>query len=176
TLRLSRLAEDLLALARLDERGGPSRRDPVDLDDLIRQTADRYTEARVAVTVDSRGPVTVYGDALDLGRALTNLVDNAVRHAAATVELALRTTGAPAPAALITVTDDGPGIPEADRERVFNRFTRLDSARSRDDGGAGLGLAIVRETVRAHDGDVVLEDAAPGLRAVVRLPLGAPRA
>jgi len=175
-LRLSRLAEDLLALARLDESGGTAtRRDPVDLDHLIRQTAGRYAEARVAVKVDSPGPVTVYGDAIDLGRVLTNLVDNAVRHATSKVELALRTTGTPAPAAVVTVTDDGPGIPEADRERVFNRFTRLDSARSRDDGGAGLGLAIVRETIRAHDGDVRLEDAAPGLRAVVRLPLDAPR-
>lgn len=60
---------------------------------------------------------------------------------------------------MLTVTDDGPGIPEADRERVFDRFTRLDSARSRDEGGAGLGLAIVRETVNAHGGAVHLEDA-----------------
>jgi signal transduction histidine kinase len=176
TLRLSRLAEDLLALARLDESGGTARRrDPVDLDELIRQTAGRYAEARVAVTAHSPGPVTVYGDAIDLGRVLTNLVDNAVRHATSKVELALSTTGTPAPAAVVTVTDDGPGIPEADRERVFDRFTRLDAARSRDDGGAGLGLAIVRETIRAHDGDVCLEDAAPGLRAVVRLPLDVPR-
>jgi signal transduction histidine kinase len=168
TLRLARLAEDLLALARLDERGGtrPARREPVDLDELVRQTADRYGEARVAVTVGSPGPVMVYGDAMDLGRVLTNLIDNAVRHAASTVHVGLR-TGAQA---VITVTDDGPGIPEADRERVFNRFTRLDTARSRDEGGAGLGLAIVRETVRAHGGAVRLEDAHPGLRAVVELP------
>ena len=177
TLRLSRLAEDLLALARLDESGRrPPRRDPVDLDDLVRQIADRYGEARVAVTVRSPGPVVVHGDALDLGRVVTNLVDNAVRHAGSKVELALRADAGPSPEAVLTVTDDGPGIPEADRERVFDRFTRLDTARSRDEGGAGLGLAIVRETVRAHGGRVRLEDASPGLRAVVRLPLTRPPA
>ncbi|MDR8411959.1 HAMP domain-containing histidine kinase [Nonomuraea sp. 3-1Str] len=160
-MRLSRLAEDLLALARLDERGGvPARREPVDLDEVVRQIVDRYGEARLVVC----DPVVVRGDALDLSRVLTNLVDNAVRHTASKVEVALTRDG------VLTVTDDGPGIPEADRERVFNRFTRLDSGRSRDEGGAGLGLAIVRETVRAHGGTVHLEDAGPGLRAVVRLP------
>ncbi|MER6007578.1 sensor histidine kinase [Nonomuraea sp. NPDC051941] len=162
TMRLSRLAEDLLALARLDERGGvPARREPVELDEVVRQTVDRYAEARLTVC----DPVVVRGDALDLSRVLTNLMDNAVRHTSSKVEVALTADG------VLTVTDDGPGIPEQDRERVFNRFTRLDSGRSRDEGGAGLGLAIVRETVRAHGGTVVLEDAAPGLRAVVRLPV-----
>ncbi|GAA2868542.1 HAMP domain-containing sensor histidine kinase [Streptosporangium fragile] len=173
TMRLSRLAEDLLALARLDERGGAlARREPVELDQLVPQTVERYGEA---VTVEiatgpagEDGAIVVTGDALDLGRVLVNLVDNALRHTSAPVVVALRTEGADA---VLTVTDDGPGIPEADRERVFDRFTRLDSARSRDEGGAGLGLAIVRETVHAHGGAVHLEDASPGLRAVVRLPL-----
>ncbi|MEV7006780.1 ATP-binding protein [Streptosporangium sp. NPDC051022] len=188
TLRLARLAEDLLALARLDERGGtPGRGEPVELDQLIPQTAERYGEA-VTVSVagaparwpearetgekdeanGGEGTIVVTGDALDLGRVLVNLVDNALRHTTAPVRIELRTEGADA---VLTVTDDGPGIPEPDRERVFDRFTRLDSARSRDEGGAGLGLAIVRETVNAHGGAVHLEDASPGLRAVVRLPL-----
>nr|WP_055502734.1 ATP-binding protein [Nonomuraea pusilla] len=162
TMRLSRLAEDLLALARLDERGGvPARREPVQLDEVVRQVADRYAEARLTACE----PVVVRGDALDLSRVLTNLMDNAARHTSSKVEVALTADG------VLTVTDDGPGIPEQDRERVFNRFTRLDSGRSRDEGGAGLGLAIVRETVRAHGGTVCLEDAVPGLRAVVRLPV-----
>ncbi|MBB2910211.1 signal transduction histidine kinase [Streptosporangium becharense] len=171
TMRLSRLAEDLLALARLDERGGAlARREPVELDRLVPQSVERYGEA---VTVDlTAGPggeaITVTGDALALGRVLVNLVDNALRYASAPVAVELRAEGADA---VLTVTDDGPGIPEPDRERVFDRFTRLDSARSRDEGGAGLGLAIVRETVHAHGGAVHLEDASPGLRAVVRLPL-----
>ena len=71
---------------------------------------------------------------------------------------------------LIAVLDDGPGIPAADRERVFDRFTRLDDARARDAGGSGLGLAIVRELVRRHGGTVTLGDAEPGLRVDVRLP------
>ncbi|MFC4120349.1 sensor histidine kinase [Nonomuraea zeae] len=162
TMRLARLAEDLLALARLDERGGvPARREPVHLDEVVRQTVDRYGEARLTAC----DPVVVQGDALDLSRVLTNLMDNATRHTFSKVEVALTADG------VLTVADDGPGIPEQDRERVFNRFTRLDSGRSRDEGGTGLGLAIVRETVLAHGGTVVLEDAAPGLRAVVRLPL-----
>ncbi|WP_424533796.1 sensor histidine kinase [Sphaerisporangium viridialbum] len=166
TLRLSRLAEGLLTLARLDERRRPARWQPVDLGELVEATADRYDDTVVKMV--AAGPAVVDGDAMDLGRVLVNLLDNAVRHAAGHVGVELRATRAEA---LITVTDDGPGIPEADRERVFNRFTRLDSSRSRDDGGAGLGLAIVRETVRAHGGSVHLEDASPGLRAVVRLPL-----
>ncbi|WP_239513637.1 cell wall metabolism sensor histidine kinase WalK [Streptosporangium sp. 'caverna'] len=219
TMRLYRLAEDLLALARLDERdGAPARREPVELDQLVPQTAERYGEAvtvkiagapagrpedagRTPGTIESpaeverthevielpgeagraheaiepaedsgraAGAIVVTGDALDLGRVLVNLVDNALRHTTAPVVVELRTEGADA---ILTVTDDGPGIPEPDRERVFDRFTRLDSARSRDEGGAGLGLAIVRETVHAHGGAVHLEDASPGLRAVVRLPL-----
>jgi signal transduction histidine kinase len=76
--------------------------------------------------------------------------------------------------AALTVADDGPGIPAADTERVFDRFTRLDEARSRDAGGTGLGLPIVRELVRIHGGTVALEDNEPGLRAVVHLPTSAP--
>ncbi|WP_084780009.1 sensor histidine kinase [Planobispora rosea] len=201
TTRLTRLAEDLLALARLDERGGAlARREPVELDQLAAQTVERYGKAVVlrigddahaagnGASTSGTGPddarvagngagtpgaspdgaIVVAGDALDLGRVLVNLVDNALRHTVSPVVVALRAEGADA---VLTVTDDGPGIPEADRERVFDRFTRLDSARSRDEGGAGLGLAIVRETVNAHGGAVHLEDASPGLRAVVRLPL-----
>lgn len=188
TLRLSRLAEDLLALARLDE-GRLSRREPVDLGDLARRAAERYDlgldlRSGLGSGLDSGldsglgsglapgPPPVVLGDALDLRRVLTNLVDNALRHAASAVRIGVRTGGAAGPGvAELTVTDDGPGIPPEDRERVFDRFTRLDDARSRDDGGAGLGLAIVRTTVEAHGGTVHLEDASPGLRAVVRLPL-----
>ena len=100
---------------------------------------------------------------------LSNLVDNGVRHAATEVVLAAEVSGGQA---LLTVTDDGPGIPPADRERVFDRFTRLDDARSRDAGGSGLGLAIVRELLRRSGGTITLADDSPagGLRAEVRLP------
>jgi signal transduction histidine kinase len=103
-------------------------------------------------------------------RLLRNLIDNALRYAKSGVEVAaLREDGE----AVLTVSDDGPGIPAADRERAFDRFVRLDDARSRDEaetGGAGLGLAIVRAIARTHGGSAHLEGAAPGLRAVVRLP------
>jgi signal transduction histidine kinase len=118
--------------------------------------------------VQGGASVTVRGDAAGLTRMLDNLIDNATRHAATGVRVRLAHFGSWAE---VSVTDDGPGIPEADRERVFARFARLDEGRSRDEGGAGLGLAIVRETARAHGGDAYLADAAPGLRATVRLPL-----
>jgi signal transduction histidine kinase len=116
--------------------------------------------------------VLAVGDAGRLERLIVNLVDNAVRYAKSSVVVSARGDGAWAE---LSVTDDGSGIPEADRERVFGRFARLDDARSRDGaeaGGAGLGLAIVRATAQAYGGTAYLEAAvpSPGLRAVVRLP------
>jgi signal transduction histidine kinase len=114
-------------------------------------------------------PLRTHGERDAIGRVVANLLDNAVRHAASSVRLAVVADGA---YQLISVSDDGPGIPAADRERVFDRFTRLDDARARDAGGSGLGLAIVRELVRRHGGTVVLRGTSPppGLRVDVRLP------
>jgi len=100
---------------------------------------------------------------------VANLLDNATRHAESRVVLTVAADGA---YQKISVVDDGPGIPAADRERVFQRFTRLDDGRARDAGGSGLGLAIVRELVRRHGGTVTLGDADPGLTVAVRLPTG----
>jgi signal transduction histidine kinase len=165
--RLSRLVDDLLLLARLDEPARPQRRSRVDLGDLVGEVARSYEHARVPVSVSADGPTTVDGDADGLRRVVRNLLDNAVRHAAGKVSV---TTSGSSRRVVVTVADDGPGIAEADRERVFGRFTRLDDARSRDAGGSGLGLAIVRDLVRAHGGSVTLGDAGPGLRVTVRLP------
>jgi signal transduction histidine kinase len=170
--RLTRLVDDLLLLARLDETGAgrrPRRSEPVDLAELARDVAARYAGGHVPVSVPAAatGPV-VTGDPDGLRRILANLLDNAVRHASTGVTVTADRAG---DAARLTVTDDGPGIPEADRDRVFDRFTRLDAARARDDGGTGLGLAIVRDLVRAHGGTVALQDAQPGVRAVVTLPI-----
>ncbi|MCZ2827194.1 MULTISPECIES: sensor histidine kinase [unclassified Modestobacter] len=165
--RLSRLVDDLLRLARIDARV-PLARDEVDLDDLVLETAERirrHTTRHVDTSAVSAARVT--GDRDALARVVQNLLDNALRHARTTVSVSLIATHQ----ALLTVRDDGPGIPVDQRERVFDRFTRLDDARSRDVGGTGLGLAIVRDVVRQHGGDVVVEDAAPGARLVVRLPL-----
>ncbi|QSB15756.1 HAMP domain-containing protein [Natronosporangium hydrolyticum] len=167
--RLSRLVDDLLLLARADETARhPGPVAPVELGQLLREVARGYPAG--SVVVDTEGPpVWAAGEPEALRRVVSNLLDNAVRYAAQRVTLAVAPAG---PYQLITVTDDGPGIPAADRERVFDRFTRLDDARDRDAGGAGLGLAIVRELVRRHGGSVRLVEAdpAPGLRAEVRLP------
>jgi signal transduction histidine kinase len=175
TLRLSRLAEDLLALARLEEGGGPARGagSPVDLAALVQEIPCGYSPAKVAVVADAPAPCPVSGDPDALRRMLVNLVDNAVRYASSRVTVAARPAG---DAVLVTVTDDGPGIPAVQAERAFERFTTLDDARARPDdevSGAGLGLAIVRATAHAHGGRAWLEDAGPGLRAAVRLPAGA---
>ncbi len=171
TLRLARLAEDLLALARLDEQAArPRRGRPVDVAALAEEVCARYPEARVIVTAPTSGPSMVLGDPGGLDRMLVNLVDNAVRYARSRVSV---TAAADGPWVLLSVCDDGPGIPDEDAERVFDRFTRLDDARSRDpatDDGSGLGLAIVRATATAHGGTARLEDADPGLRAMIRLP------
>ncbi|MFC3505344.1 sensor histidine kinase [Micromonospora krabiensis] len=184
TERLSRLVDDLLLLARLDESDaapstgaasassgaagvGARAVGPVELGDLIATVAARYPSPPVRVEPPGE-PLWTVGHPDELRRVLTNVVDNAVRHARTRVVLAVGTEGA---YHRVTVTDDGPGIPPADRERVFDRFTRLDDARARDAGGAGLGLAIVRELVRRSGGTVTLGDAdGPGLRVSLRLP------
>jgi signal transduction histidine kinase len=129
--------------------------------------------ARAQIRVDALQPVVVTGGRAELGRVVTNLLDNAVRFAAHQVTVSV--TGAGRWAELVVV-DDGPGIPVSDRERVFDRFVRLDQHRGRSGGGAGLGLAIVRELVVAHGGTVTIGDAHPGASFVVRLPLAEPSA
>jgi signal transduction histidine kinase len=166
TLRLARLTEDLLLLARLD--GQHLRRTPTDMAAACESVAARYATARVPVRAETAGPCVVAGDADALARLLVNLLDNAVRHAASRVYVSVRCDGG---WAVLTVTDDGPGIPAEDAERAFGRFARLDDARSRTgEEGAGLGLAIVKSTAEAHGGSVSMGDAGPGLRVTVRLP------
>ncbi|MEP7192247.1 MAG: HAMP domain-containing sensor histidine kinase [Actinomycetota bacterium] len=168
--RLSTLVEDLLLLARAgSDSSHPSVRESLDFSALLVATAQRYAGGRVPVSV-TRGPA-VFANASpeELRRVLANLVENAVRHASSEVVLAVRAEGG---GAVLTVVDDGPGIPADERERVFERFARLDDARDRDAGGTGLGLAIVRELLRRSDGSISLQDnpSGPGLAAVVRLP------
>jgi signal transduction histidine kinase len=170
TLRLAALAEDLLVLARLDEADKPWAAQDVELATLAADVVSRYPDAPVPVVLAQAEPCQVTGDPDGLGRMLSNLIDNAARYARTQVAVSLTLDGQ---AARLCVADDGPGIPAVDRERAFGRFTRLEADRSRDDedgGGAGLGLAIVRATAWAHGGSAWLEDAGPGLRAVVLLP------
>ena len=169
--RLAALVEDLLVLARSSGDAAPEPREEVHLGEVVTEVVRRYAAARVPVhvtapsgaPVEGRGPV-VEAARGDLVRALSNLLDNAVRHALAGVVVSLCTEGK---RPRLTVVDDGRGIPTEDLERVFDRFARLDEARDRDSGGSGLGLAITRELLRRNDAHVWLEDASPGVRAVV---------
>ncbi|GGW87765.1 two-component sensor histidine kinase [Streptomyces malachitofuscus] len=163
TVRLQQLAADLLLLARLDagERPVDAR---VDLAALAREEA----AGRPGVTVDAE-PAEVTGSRGQLGRVLANLLDNARRHARERVTVTVRREGA---WAVLGVADDGEGVAEADRERIFERFVRLDAARSRDDGGAGLGLAIARDVAVRHGGTLTAGAApAGGALFELRLPL-----
>ncbi|MBD0741938.1 hypothetical protein BG418_10630 [Streptomyces sp. CBMA152] len=172
TVRLQDLASDLLLLARLDAGDHPPTA-RVSLTSLVREElAKRAPSERITPTVDlTDDAIDVDGNRGQLGRVLGNLLDNAQRHAAGTVTLSLRTEGAQA---VLTVSDDGAGVPRADRERVFERFVRLDDARSRDDGGAGLGLAIARDVIERHGGTLTVVDAPAGGAAFeARLPLAA---
>ncbi|WP_171118026.1 MULTISPECIES: HAMP domain-containing sensor histidine kinase [Streptomyces] len=163
TVRLQRLAADLLLLARLDagERPTDTR---VDLAELAREQA----AGRKGVSVEAES-LDVAGSRGQLGRVLANLLDNAQRHARSAVTVAVRRDG---DRAVVQVADDGDGVPEGDRERIFERFVRLDAARSRDEGGAGLGLAIARDVAARHGGTLTVHDAPTGGALFeVRLPL-----
>ena len=167
-VRLQTLVDDLLLLARSDEGRSVSTDDEVDLDDLVLAEAEhlRATTTDDVTTREVRA-VRVRGDARSLERLVRNLGDNAARHAG-TVAFGLVAANGHV---TLTVDDDGPGIASEDRERVFERFVRLDEGRGRTEGGTGLGLAIVREVARAHGGDVTLGNSPlGGLRAEVRLP------
>ena len=171
--RLSGLVEDLLLLARADaDTRPPARLAAVDARDLVAELTMTYRDARVPVTLHADEPVIIMCAAEELRRAVSNVLDNAVRHATTRVEVEV-TTSVDHDQAVISVSDDGPGIQPADRERVFERFTRLDDSRGRSSGGAGLGLAIARELVTRAGGTVALTAARPPwqTRAELRLPL-----
>jgi signal transduction histidine kinase len=169
-LRLQQLVEDLLLLARADEQMLELPSATVDLDDLLFEEARHLRDTadlRIDTSTVSAGRVR--GDRAGLRRVLRNLGDNAARHARDRIVFGLTER---AGNVVLTVSDDGPGIPAAERERVFERFVRLADARSRDDGGSGLGLAIVTELVRAHGGSVRADDShLGGARIEVRLPV-----
>jgi signal transduction histidine kinase len=158
TARLNKLVEALILLARADERGLQPRREEVDLDEVAELERGRPADGTVVAEVRAV-PVRVIGDRGQLARVVRNLVDNARRHARSRV---LVTVGRDGDTAVLEVSDDGAGVPESERARVFERFVRLDDARARADGGSGLGLAIVAEVVAAHGGTVEVTDGPDG--------------
>ncbi|MDQ1008246.1 signal transduction histidine kinase [Streptomyces sp. V4I23] len=158
TVRLQQLAADLLLLARLDagERPGETR---LDAARLLREEVAQRAGDRVSVSVSAEEGLDVAGSRGQLVRVLGNLLDNAQRHAAASVTASVRGERG---RVVFAVGDDGAGVPEDQRERIFERFVRLDDARSRDEGGAGLGLAIARDVAQRHGGTLTVSRSPAG--------------
>jgi signal transduction histidine kinase len=168
TARLERLIQDLLRLAKADEHTLVGHQQTVHVGDLVGDVV-RATPAR-ALTIDLHltDEVFVYGNPGDLGRLVRNVLDNAVRYATDTVTVTVTATH---DTACIHVRDDGPGISAGERERVFDRFVRLDASRDRASGNSGLGLAIAREIASAHEGRIWVADTPePGADVVIELP------
>lgn len=169
TRRLQALAEDLLLLARLDTDTPTAGPETVDLTALASRLTEQHPagEGPLILSCDSTAPAHVRGNPGEYERLLRNLVDNAARHAAQRVQVTVRNEGA---WVVLTVHDDGPGVPAEDAERVFERFVRLDDARSRDHGGTGLGLAIARDLAHRHQGTLTLAPRTLGACFRLRLP------
>jgi signal transduction histidine kinase len=156
-------------LAALDGRA-PEKTMPVDLAGVLTDCSRRSVPAGLCLRAGTLERAVVLGNESQLGRMVSNLVDNALRYAHSKVELSVTAARG---RALITVTDDGPGVPGPGRERIWDRFVRLDDGRSTANGGSGLGLAIVREIAVAHGGGATAGDATPGPGAqfAIELPL-----
>ncbi len=166
--RMRTLIEDLLLLARADEQSLVLRKEQVLLGDLAEVEAGRVRRDAGCTIHTEISSTRLIGDPAAVSRVIRNLVDNAVRHAKSCVDIHV---GSLDGTAVITVSDDGPGIAPAERARVFGRFVRLDSDRARSGGGTGLGLAIVAEVVAAHGGTVTIDDRpGGGTKMTVALP------
>lgn len=170
--RMAGLIEDLLLLARFDEHGSSPRPDDVDLDDLAGAERDRIAALHPNLAIEPRiGVARVHGDPRHLQRAIRNLTDNAARHARSKVTINLYTT---ATQAHLVIGNDGPPIAPADRERIFERFVRLDDSRSRAGGGTGLGLPIARDIINAHGGTLAVDGPLDGAGASFHVTLPSP--
>jgi len=156
--RLAHLVDDLLLLAQLDESTGPPLTEQVDLDELAIDHAARPHPCPVHVYIEQ--PHRITGNARLLSRCLGNLIDNAARHAHSRVDVTIATTQRGE--AVVRIDDDGPGVPFDQRTNIFNRFARLDEARTRDNGGAGLGLAIAAQVAERHNATLEVTDSPSG--------------
>ena len=167
-LHLGRLADDLQDLAVSEAGALQMERQRIDLAASVARAADAFRRDHVEIRIVSDGPVVVDGDPTRISQIVRNLLDNAVRYATR-IDIDVRCNAGDA---LLTVADNGPGIPPADIEAIFERFYRVDPSRQRNSGGAGLGLAIVRRLVELHGGRVWAENVPDGgARFRVRLPL-----
>jgi two-component system OmpR family sensor kinase len=172
SVRMSALVDDMLLIARLDQ-GRPLERTPVDLQVIARDAVDdaSVVAPQREITLSASAPAIVSGDDTRLRQVLGNLVRNAIVHTPARtpIEVAVTTEDS---VARLSVADHGPGLRAEDGERIFEPFYRADASRSRDSGGAGLGLSIVSAVVAAHGGRVrVKETSGGGATFEVELPL-----
>jgi signal transduction histidine kinase len=169
--RLEAIIADLLLLASLNEADALAGATEVDASEVVAEEAARPRRDDLAIEVDAPALVLVRGKRVQLARAIGNLLDNASRHAAHTIRMSANERNG---RVRIIVDDDGPGIPIEERERVFERFTRLEASRRRDAGGSGLGLALVRRIAELHGGTVIA-DTSPlgGARLILDLPAAA---
>ncbi|UDY36999.1 sensor histidine kinase [Dermatobacter hominis] len=163
--RLDHLVGNLLAMARLEEgRFGP--RSDVDLDELVMGQKQRLSGLQLDLSGVSAG--RVWGNRDELTSVVRNLLDNAARHCTSSVAVTVQEEG---PWVVLTVGDDGSGVPPEDRQQIFERFSRLQEGRARDEGGTGLGLALTKRIVEHHGGRIHVEDGdLGGARFVVSLP------
>jgi two-component system sensor histidine kinase SenX3 len=174
--RLTDLVQDLIMLSRIQAAEPVPDPSPVVLDDVVAETVDRVrmrASARgISLEVTGDRGITILGDEDLLVTALRNLLENAVAYSPDKTRVVITTRTASSWMAEISVTDQGIGIPERDRERIFERFYRVDPARSRATGGTGLGLAIVKHVTAAHGGNVtVWSSEGSGSTFTLRLPL-----
>lgn len=171
-IRLDQLVDQLLVLSIVGSDAAPPEPETVDLDELVLVEVESIRARHKAdVDLSSFSAARLMGQPDQLRRVIRNLLDNAERHAKREITVRLHTDGN---SAELVVADDGEGIAPADRDRVFARFVRLQQARERDGGGAGLGLAIVQDVVINHGGRVWIADSETGAEFHVALPLGAP--
>ncbi len=171
----------LLSIARIEAGAGGENRETLDVSTLLRDVAELYEpvaeERGLMLKAEADAPVMVRADRQLLGQAIANLIDNAIKYgtadaagngAGAKLEVEVRAV-TKGPVAEIVVTDRGPGVPPAERERVLGRFVRLEASRS--EPGSGLGLSLVAAVARLHGGNLRLEDNEPGLRVILALPI-----
>lgn len=168
--RLEELIQQLLLLAKADDHHLAARRQPVEIAALWQEILATTVAPQRDIKVTTASDAVTTGDPGHLSRMLRNILDNAIRHATHRIQIATATTPG---LVRVQISDDGPGIPPAERERVFDRFVRLDSSRERLTGSTGLGLAIAKEIATAHGGRITITEAAlGGARVVVELPRG----